>query len=110
MRYFGPGTKTVGYVPLVFECTGGFGPTAVEEFAGWAKEAAEKVRKAGGRNYRATGLPHTWNAMKFASMYSQMISFVICESLCLVDPAGCGESPTTRRGSGAAKRDLKTVV
>ena len=36
-----------------------------------------RLRKAGGQNYRAAGLPHTWNAMKFASMYSQMISFVI---------------------------------
>ena len=45
VRHFGPVTKTVLYVPLVLECSGGFGPTATEEFAGWAKEAAEKVRK-----------------------------------------------------------------
>ena len=32
VRYFGPITKTVGYVPLVFECSGGFGPTATEDF------------------------------------------------------------------------------
>ena len=54
------------------------GPTAAEEFSEWAKEAAQQVKEHdGGQNYRALGLPHTWNALKFANLYSQMISFSI---------------------------------
>ena len=78
LRYFGPLLKSVKYVPLVFEATGGMGPTAAEEFSEWAKEAAQQVKEHdGGQNYRALGLPHTWNALKFANLYSQMISFSI---------------------------------
>ena len=77
VHFFGPLTKQVKFVPLVFEASGGLGPTAAEEFAAWSKEAAELVRKQGGRNYRALGEPHTWNALKFANLYSQMLSFSI---------------------------------
>ena len=75
--YFGPLTRSVKFAPLIFEVTGAFGPNAKDQFSKWCKESAELVRKNGGRNYRALGVAHTWNALKFSNLYSQMISFSI---------------------------------
>ena len=49
----------------------------VRSFSGWTKKAEELARAADRGNYRAAGKPHTWNALSFASLYSQMISFAI---------------------------------
>lgn len=77
LQRFGPLTKSVKFVPLIFEVTGSMGPNARDHFEKWCKEAAELVAKQGGRNYRALAQPHTWNAMKFSNLYSQMLSFSI---------------------------------
>ena len=107
VRYFGPLTQTVGYVPLVFEFSGGFGPTAVEEFAGWAKEAAEKVRKSGSKLSSCRTAAHM--ECDEICEHVQSDDFVCdCAGFRFVDSAGCGESRTTRRGSWAAQRDLNT--
>ena len=74
---FGPLSRAVKFVPLIFEVTGSMGPNAKDQFNKWCKEAAALVTKQGGRNYRALDLPHTWNAMKFSNLYTQMISFSI---------------------------------
>ena len=74
---FGPLSRAVKFVPLIFEVTGSMGPNAKSEFDKWCKEAAALVTQQGGQNYRALDLPHTWNAMKFSNLYSQMISFSI---------------------------------
>ena len=80
---FGPLTRQVKFVPLVFEVTGSRGPKAQEYFSLWCKQAAEKARQGGGKNYRAAGRDHTWNAMKFAALYSQMLSFAIVRDTAL---------------------------
>ena len=77
LRKYGPLTSTVKYAPFILEATGGFSRTAADEFSVWAKEAAHQVKQARTGNYRAAGRPHTWNALKFANLYSQMLSFVV---------------------------------
>jgi len=86
LNTFGPLTTEVKFVPLVFEVSGAFGPAAADEFSELCKEAASLVKQAGGLNYRGRGEPHTWNALKFANLYSQMISFAIvkCTALSIV--------------------------
>ena len=74
---FGPLTHQVKYVPIIFEITGSMGPNMRDQFSKWCKEASGLVRKSGGRNYRAQNMPHTWNALKFSNLYSQMFSFSI---------------------------------
>ena len=77
LLYFGPITRSVKFVPLIFEVTGSMGPNAKDQFSKWCKESVELVQRSGGRNYRALGVAHTWNALKFSNLYSQMISFSI---------------------------------
>ena len=69
--------------PLIFEVTGARGWKADEQFRQWCKEAAESVRKKGGLNYRSRGRDHTWNALKFANLYSQLLSFSIVRDTAL---------------------------
>jgi hypothetical protein len=80
---FGPLTRQVQFMPLIFEVTGARGWKADEQFRQWCKEAAELVRKRGGLNYRGRGRDHTWNALKFANLYSQMLSFSIVRDTAL---------------------------
>ena len=86
LNTFGPLTTEVKFVPLVFEISGAFGPAAADEFSELCKEAASLVKRSGGGNYRSRGEPHTWNALRFANLYSQMISFSIvkCTALSIV--------------------------
>ena len=84
-QYYGPPTRQVSFIPLVFELTGALGPQAKKVFSGWRKDAAEMVKKAGQGNYRATGRAHTWNAMKFSSLYMQMLSVsIVRDTACAV--------------------------
>ena len=80
VRLYGPLTKPAKFVPFILEVTGGFGPIAAAEFSGWAKDAAAHLRASGEGNYRAEGEPHTWNALIFANLYSQMITFSIMKA------------------------------
>ena len=77
VRWYSPVTRSVKFVPIIYEVTGSMGPNAKEQFGKWCEEASEQVSKQGGRNYRALGAAHTWNALKFSNLYSQMISFSI---------------------------------
>ena len=76
---YGPLIKEVQFSPVIFEAAGGFGAKAQQLFGEWQKLALEHA-KATGRspNYRHRGgCPHTWNAMRFTAMYTQMLSFTI---------------------------------
>ena len=73
----GPLTREVQFVPFILECTGAFGKEAARTFKKWAEMAEERAKATGRGNYRSAGLPHTWNALKFANLYSQMLSFVV---------------------------------
>ena len=83
LSQFGPLTRRVKFIPLIFETTGSMGPLAAEQFRIWCKEASENVRSTGGRNYRALDRDHTWNAMKFANLYAQLLSFSIVRDTAL---------------------------
>ena len=99
---FGPLTSTVKFVPLAFEITGSFGPSAAEEFSVLCKEAAEAVKQTGGMNYRSKGEPHTWNALKFANLYSQMLSFTIVKCNALSILRAINKSARIQEGEEAA--------
>ena len=105
---FGPLTSEVKFIPLVFEVSGAFGPAAAEEFSVWCKEAAESVKKSGGLNYRARGEPHTWNALKFANMYSQMISFTIVKSNALSILRAVNKTARVQEGEAEMQSPART--
>ena len=83
LRHFGPLTKQVTFVPMIFEATGARGPKADQIFQKWCAESEALRRKRGGQNYRSLGMDHTWNAMKYANLYSQLFSFAIVRDLAL---------------------------